>query len=221
VATVEIRSSSAPIARLRVRARSPDGQVTTIRTRVVERGVRRGSFRFPTAGAWTLFATDPPRGRVHSVAQVRVRVLDPVPTAPPEGFGALGRRQCDPPSPASGEATGLRDVFGTALGGEEFWALPFLPVGATWPTPHFAVFEGLVGKEIKIVFGMTSFHRPFRAIAPTGAPLKPKWGPSFHTGSTWDRRPGVEWGAGFVFPEPGCWRIQAGSLGDLWLLIRS
>jgi len=192
-----------------------------VRTRVVEPGLRRGTVRFPAVGVWTLVATNPRGARARSVAPVRVRVREPVPTAPPEGFGALGGPQCDPPSPASGSATGLRDVFGTAVGGEELWALPFLPVGATWPTPHFAVFDGLVGKEIKIVFGMTSFHRPFRAIASDGAIRAPVWGPTFHSSSSWARQPGVEWGAGFVFPTPGCWRIQVGTFGDLWLLVRS
>lgn len=47
------------------------------------------------------------------------------------------------------------------------------------------------------------------------------WGPTFHQSSNWDRQPGTEWGAGFVFDRPGCWRIQVGAWGALWLLIRS
>jgi len=209
------------LAGARIRVRSPKGRLRLVRTSVVQKGVRHGTFRFPVPGRWKLLVTDARGVRLSVVPSRSVDVLDPAPTPPPDGFGALGRPGCDPPSPASGTTAVFRDVFGTAIGGEELWALPFLPPGTTWPTPHFAVFEGLVGKEIKIVFGMTTFHRPFRAIAPGGEALEPVWGPTFHGSSNWIRQPGAEWGAGFVFPTPGCWRIAVGSYGDLWLLIRS
>jgi hypothetical protein len=82
-------------------------------------------------------------------------------------------------------------------------------------------FDGRVGKEIKIVFGMTTFHAPFRALGPGGTAIAPVWGPSFHGSSNRVRRPGSKWGAGFVFPAPGCWRIGVGSRGDVWIRIRS
>jgi hypothetical protein len=150
-----------------------------------------------------------------------VRVLPARPTRPPQGFGPLGRPGCNPPSPLDPSSHGTPDVFGTALGLEQLWALPFVPEGASWTRKASAVFDGLVGKEIKIVFGMTSFHEPFRAIGPDGSALEPVWGPTFHSGSNWDRQPGAEWGAGFVFPGPGCWRIAVGSTGSLYFLIRS
>jgi hypothetical protein len=96
-----------------------------------------------------------------------------------------------------------------------------LPEGASWVRPDAAVFDGLVGKQMKIVFGMTAFHSPFRAIGPGGLEILPVWGPSLHTGSNWSRQPGAEWGAGFVFPQPGCWRVSVGSRGDVWVLVRS
>jgi hypothetical protein len=68
---------------------------------------------------------------------------------------------------------------------------------------------------------MTTFHAPFDAIGPDGKVVEPVWGPNVHGGSNWIRQPGREWGAGFVFPEPGCWRIRVGSRGDVWLLVRS
>ena len=148
-------------------------------------------------------------------------VLPPVLTVPPAGFGAPGHAGCSPPSPRDPTALGTPDVFGTAYGGEELWALPFVPAGASWGRSDAAVFDGLVGKEIKIVFGMTSFHSPFRAVEPKGAMIAPVWGPSFHLGSNWDRQPGTEWGAGFVFGMPGCWQVQVGSVGSVYLLVRS
>ena len=144
-----------------------------------------------------------------------------MPTPSPTGFGPLGRPGCNPASPADRSAQGFRDVFGTAIGGEQLWALPFLPRGATWVRPDAAEFNGLVGKEVKIVFAMTSYRAPFGAVGPDGATLEPVWGPSFHLGANWVRIPGPEWGAGFIFPEPGCWRIRVGSYGDVWMLVCS
>jgi hypothetical protein len=219
---IELRTDSGrSISDLRVRARSPVGRTLRVRTTPVRAGVRAGTFRFLTPGTWRLLVTDPAGRRIAGTRPRAVRVLVPRLTPPPEGFGALGRPGCNPPSPADGSAQGLRDVFGTAVGREQLWALPFVPEGAAWPTPHFAVFDGLVGKEIKIVFGMTTFHTPFRASGPGSTILQPVWGPSFHAGSSWDRQPGTEWGAGFVFPSAGCWRIQVGSRGSLYFLIRS
>jgi hypothetical protein len=221
-ARIELRAPAQfPLSGARIRARSPEGRLRLVRTAVVQRGVRRGTFRFPAPGPWDIVVTDTRGVRVPSVPSRRVDVLDPAPTPAPDGFGALGQRGCNPPSPASGTMAVFRDIFGTAIGGQELWALPFLPPGTTWPTPHLAVFEGLVGKEIKIVFAMTTFHQPFRAIGLDGMTLDPVWGPEFHGRSNWIRQPGAEWGAGFVFPTPGCWRIAVGSRGDLWFLVRS
>jgi len=51
----------------------------------------------------------------------------------------------------------------------------------------------------------------------------PSRGHATHSGSAWTR-PGFEWGAGFVFDEPGCWRIHAGAppaQGDIWIAVAS
>lgn len=124
---------------------------------------------------------------------------------PPVGFGPLGAEGCSPASPSDG-----RDIFGTSAGAE-FWALPF------WRA------DAAVGKDVKTVFKLTS-HVPtvFYAVSPGGRHLEPDWF-QVHGGSTWER-PGFEWGAGFTFDEPGCWRIHAGAFpaqGDLWLVVNS
>lgn len=202
---------------------SPEGKVS--RVRVQKRGKHRwaGMFTFPTPGSWLVrVANYPGCGAVERARTcVAVRVAAARPTPAPAGFGPLGGAGCAPPSPADPSPKPFRDIFGTALGREELWALPFLPSGATWAITDAAVFDGLVGKRVKIVFGMTAFHAPFRAIAPDGRAIEPVWEPTFHSGSNWIRQPGSEWGAGFVFDEPGCWRIRVGTRGDVWLRIRS
>ena len=120
----------------------------------------------------------------------------------------------------AGSKHGFRTIFGTAIGGEQLWALPSMPSGATWGRNDAAVFDGLVGKEIKIVFAMTSVAAPFHAIGPDGTTHEPVWRRG-HIGRTWVGEPGHQWGAGFVFPEAGCWRIRVGPRGDVWLLVRS
>jgi hypothetical protein len=141
-------------------------------------------------------------------------------TEPPARFGSLGRPGCTPPSPADPTQRGFRDIFGTAVGDEQLYALPFLPEGASWARTDAAVFDGLVGKGVKIVFAMTQRVPPFRAEGPSGTAISPVWVQG-HLGPTWVGIPGHQWGSQFVFPEPGCWRIRAGPHGDVWLLIRS
>ncbi|MBF8194152.1 hypothetical protein ITP53_52485 [Nonomuraea sp. K274] len=64
------------------------------------------------------------------------------------------------------------------------------------------------GQEAKIVWRMTG-EGPLRvrATLQDGTRAKPVWGPEEHSGSTW-RRPGEEWGTGFVFRKRGCWKIE-------------
>ena len=123
---------------------------------------------------------------------------------PPTGFGPLGASGCAPPSPSSGYET-----FGTASGAE-LWALV-----------QFG--KPVVGKDVKIVYKLTSvLPQVFYAVSPDGRRLAPDWFQA-HSGSTW-QRPGFEWGAGFTFDVPGCWRIHAGAWpaqGDLWLVVDS
>jgi hypothetical protein len=123
----------------------------------------------------------------------------------PPGFGPLGAADCSPPSPTDG-----RDIFGTSAGAQ-FWALPF------WRA------DAAVGKDVKTVFKLTS-HVPtvFYAVSPDGRVVQPDWF-TVHGSSSWNR-PGFEWGAGFTFDGPGCWRIHAGAFpaqGDLWLVVNS
>ncbi len=138
---------------------------------------------------------------------------------PPAGFDPPGAPGCAPASPRV-----QSDVFGTATG-TQLWALMgFNPVGSSFADDRTAGLAGVVGKNVKIVFRMTlGVPAVFYAVAPDGARVPPVWGPEAHGSSTWTR-PGYEWGAGFVFTEPGCWRIHAAAppaQGDIWLSIRS
>jgi hypothetical protein len=102
-----------------------------------------------------------------------------------------------------------------------------MPTGAAWASDDTVVVQHLVGKEMKIVFKLSGGLSTFYAIAPSGTKTNPVWGPDFHTSSTWARA-GVEWGAGFVFGETGCWQIHADGTagnapvtGDIWLRVLS
>ena len=190
----------------RVEAVSPAGKTSRIRVRWARGNEFRGVFHFPSPGRWHVQL---PQFR----QSIAVSVRPPVPTAAPTGFGSLGQPGCAPPSPA-GSKHGFRTIFGTASGGERLWALPSMANGATWSRSDAAVFDGLVGKEIKIVFAMTSVAAPFHAIGPEGTTLEPVWRRG-HNGRTWVGEPGHQWGAGFVFPEAGCWRIRVGPRGSL------
>ena len=197
----------------RVEAVSPAGKTSRIRVRLARGNEWRGAVRFPYAGRWEIRLPQ-------FFKSVRVRVRPPVPTPAPAGFGPVGRPGCTPPSPAS-PVHGFRTMFGTAVGDEQLWALPFLPRGVSWASAASAVFDGLVGKEVKIVFAMTRGREsPFEAIGPGGSVVRPVWVRG-HVGPTWVGIPGHQWGAGFVFTEPGCWRIRAGTRGDVWVSIRS
>lgn len=208
----------------RVEAVSPTGKTSRIRMRWAKPNLWSGVRRFPIPGSWTVRVVNYGPSYAHAPGarpRIRVKVGAAIPTPSPRDFGPLGGPRCEPPSPADRSPRPFRDIFGTAIGDEQLWALPFLPAGATWGQTDSAVFEGLIGKEVKIVFGMTMFHAPFQAIGPGGEVVAPVWGPRFHSSSNWIRQPGSEWGAGFVFPKTGCWRIRVGARGDLWMLIRS
>jgi hypothetical protein len=213
-AKILLRTGGSAPARFRVEAVSPREHVLRVRmSRTPAATLWKGVLRFPIPGRWQLRMTnDGARPRIW------VQVRPARPTPPPPGYGPLGRPGCAPPSPAN-TGKGFHDVFGTAVGGEQLWALPFVPAGASWARPDVAVFDSLVSKEIKIVFAETTYPARFEAVAPDGTLVQPVWGPTFHSGSNWGR-PGYEWGAGFVFSKPGCWRIRAGS-ADVWLLLRS
>lgn len=206
----------------RIEAVSPGGKVSRVRVRRSGKHSWAGAFTFPTPGRWQVrVANYPGCGSANGARPcVSVRVRAARPTPAPAGYGPLGRLGCAPPSPADVSTRGFRNVFGTAVGGEQLWALPFLPKGTSWGRDDAAVFDGLVGKEMKIVFATTSVRTPFHAVGPGGVTLEPVWRRG-HLGPTWVGIAGHQWGAGFVFPEPGCWRVRVGSRADVWMLIRS
>ena len=71
-----------------------------------------------------------------------------------------------------------------------------------------------VGQELKVAWRMTgSGDFAMTAAGPGGAELKPSWGPEAHSGSTF-RKPGEEWGTGWVFPAAGCWTFTASRGAD-------
>ncbi|MBN6052369.1 hypothetical protein JYK22_10545, partial [Nonomuraea sp. RK-328] len=105
---------------------------------------------------------------------------------------------------------GLPEVRGEGQGAE-VWGLLFAP----------APFER--GREVKIVWRMTG-EGPLTVTAtlPDGTRARRTFGPEQHGGSTW-KRPGDEWGTGFVFPKPGCWRFdltRTRGTGRVWLPVR-
>ena len=57
------------------------------------------------------------------------------------------------------------------------------------------------------------------AIGPGGKHHRLAWGPDAHLSSDW-AKPGDEWGAGYVFTEPGCWDLRAirgNATADVWI----
>ena len=137
-------------------------------------------------------------------------------------FEPPGRRDCSPPSPAPA-VTDLREARGTVDRGDLF-ALFFPPTGSRLASETAAAFDGLAGKEMKIVWRMVGTGDiRFAAHGPDGEAGRLTFGPTRHTGSSW-HRPGEEWGTGFVFPRAGCWQVHVSrgdASGDLWLDVRS
>ena len=76
----------------------------------------------------------------------------------------------------------------------EMWALLF------FDKAHANMDEKFVWR----ITGSGEFH--IQAQNEKGEIILPIWGPEYHGGSNWER-PGDEWGTGFNFPEPGCWKI--------------
>ncbi|MEO3871739.1 hypothetical protein ABGB18_23230 [Nonomuraea sp. B12E4] len=92
---------------------------------------------------------------------------------------------------------GFPEVRGTARDAE-LWGLLF--IGAP-PIKR--------GEQTKIVWRMTG-EGPLRieATLPDGTAARRLWGPEEHEGSTW-RRPGDEWGTGFVSRRPAAGRSSS------------
>ncbi|TXK43198.1 hypothetical protein [Nonomuraea sp. C10] len=105
-------------------------------------------------------------------------------------------------------ADGFAEVRGTSEDAE-LWGLLFAEVP----------FEA--GAEVKIVWRMTG-DGPLKvsATGPGGKRAKLVWLED-HGGSNW-RRPGYEWGTGWVFPAPGCWKVELSRTrgsGHAWLRV--
>ena len=62
--------------------------------------------------------------------------------------------------------------------------------------------------DVKIVWRVTGRGSlRLGSTAPNGRPGRLVFGPEPHGGSSFDA-PGDEWGSGFSFSEPGCWRVE-------------
>ena len=122
----------------------------------------------------------------------------------------LGQAGCQPASPMVTDD--IPEVRGTA-GDQHLHGLLFVtqrPIA--------------VGDTVKIVWRMTGTgDLTATATAPDGSQQPLEWGPEGHTGSSY-LRPGDEWGAGYRFTQPGCWRlhlVRADAQGDVWLDVAS
>jgi hypothetical protein len=64
------------------------------------------------------------------------------------------------------------------------------------------------GDVVKIVWRMTG-KGPLQVLSrrPDGTIAELTFGPTPHEGSSYDR-PGDEWGTGFRFDQPGCWKLE-------------
>lgn len=124
---------------------------------------------------------------------------------------APGVRGCDPASPITLTPSRGPEVQGSGQDAT-FYGL----IMTSKPMPIRA------GENVKVVWRMTG-SGPIRlsVIDPEGTPADLQWGPDFHGASNY-QRPGEEWGAGYVFTTPGCWRLHAqrttGS-ADVWLQV--
>ncbi len=122
----------------------------------------------------------------------------------------LGLPGCLPPSPLDPSNAGIPEAPGTTPA-RDLWALFLggIPV--------------VTNNENKIALRIGDhFQEPPHvvAIGPGGQHLPPI---SFdeHGGSSWNR-PGVEWGAVFIFPVKGCWDVHVTSgttVGDVWIVV--
>ena len=126
---------------------------------------------------------------------------------------AANRASCNHPSPFdAAPGVGGPEVIGSGSGAH-LWGLIM--------ARHFPPVASKA--VVKVVWRMTgagalkqvgySFH---------GKSLPLAWGPELHGGSNY-ARPGIEWGAGYRFRTPGCYRLTArrthGS-GVVWLRVK-
>jgi hypothetical protein len=76
--------------------------------------------------------------------------------------------------------------------------------------------------DVKVVWRMTG-RGPLRLAAydSQGRRVPLVWGPEYHGGSTY-HRPGKEWGGGYRFRRPGCYRLTAQRTvgrAEVWLRV--
>lgn len=126
---------------------------------------------------------------------------------------AIGQPGCKPPSPIN-RGAGFPEVEGTSSQ-VQLWGL-IMAAGPDNPVR--------VNEEVKIVWRITgSGQLRLTAVAPGGGTHPLQWGPDEHLSSSY-RRPGAEWGAGYLFTQPGCWDLHAirgKATADVWLNIAS
>lgn len=98
------------------------------------------------------------------------------------------------PSKIQKSKNDFHEIQGHMKSDGEMWALLF------FETAH-------ANEDEKIVWRITGEGDEFYSQAQNenGTIIKPIW-TEYHGGSNW-QRPGQEWGTGFNFPEPGCWKI--------------
>jgi hypothetical protein len=143
----------------------------------------------PTAGAGSETAADP-AGTPNPVERTGSPSQDPLAAAP------LGKAGCRPVSPV---ATTSADFLETRLtpDGLDGWALLFEE--PPWPP----------GKEVKVVWRVSGTGEiALIARGPDRMKVRPSFGPESHPASNY-RRPGDEWGSGFILPSAGCWELTA------------
>jgi hypothetical protein len=118
-----------------------------------------------------------------------------VPTTKSAGdtFSSASQPACQP-SPIQKSKNSFPEIQGTMKSEGEMWALLFFETAHT-------------NEDEKIVWRITGEGDEFHTQAQSedGTLRTPVWA-EYHGGSNW-QRPGQEWGTGFNFPEPGCWKI--------------
>ena len=126
---------------------------------------------------------------------------------------AIGQPGCKPPSPIN-RGAGFPEVEGTS-DQVQLWGL----IMVNGPDNPLRVNE-----DVKVVWRITgSGELLLTSIAPNGGTHPLQWGPDEHLSSTY-QRPGQEWGAGYLFTQPGCWDLHAirgTATADVWLNIAS
>jgi hypothetical protein len=118
-------------------------------------------------------------------------------------IGTSTRPQGEAACTASTNSGTLRAFKGVRIPSERgtFWALA---QGQVPPE---------VGESLKVVWRVTGTG-PLRVTftSPSGKPKTLDFGPERHLASTF-RHPGKEWGTGFGFDTPGCWKIRVAREG--------